>query len=50
MTFFETEIRVGLMTLIEVTFFLVLGMVLAAITLAIIATALITREVLLPGS
>ncbi|NLA32104.1 MAG: DUF116 domain-containing protein [Methanomicrobiales archaeon] len=56
MTFFETEIWVGLMTLIgEVTFFLVLGMVLAAITLAIIATASITRgkfylpRILIPG-
>ena len=56
MTFFETEIWVGLMTLIgEVTFFLVLGMMLAAITLAIIATASITRgkfylpRILIPG-
>ena len=56
MTFFETEIWVGLMTLIgEVTFFLVLGMVLAAIALAIIATASITRgkfylpRILIPG-
>ena len=56
MTFFETEIWVGLMTLIgEVTFFLILGMVLAAIVLAIIATASITRgkfylpRILIPG-
>jgi len=56
MTFFDTEIWVGSMTLIgEVTFFLVLGMVLAAIALAIIATASITRgkfylpRILIPG-
>ena len=56
MAFFETGIWVGLMTLIgEVTFFLILGMVLAAIALAIIATASITRgkfylpRILIPG-
>lgn len=56
MAFFETGIWVGLMTLIgEVTFFFILGMVLAAIALAIIATASITRgkfylpRILIPG-
>ncbi|NLM30698.1 MAG: DUF116 domain-containing protein [Methanomicrobiales archaeon] len=56
MTFFDTEIWVGLMTLIgEVTVFLILAMVLAAIALAIIATASITRgkfylpRILIPG-
>ena len=44
MTFFDSGAWVGLMTLIgEVTFFLILGMVLAAVALAIIATASITR-------
>ncbi|MDD3932756.1 DUF116 domain-containing protein [Methanoculleus sp. UBA303] len=56
MTFFDSGIWVGLMTLIgEVTFFLILGMLLAAVALAIIATASITRgkfylpRILIPG-
>jgi hypothetical protein len=56
MTFFDSGAWVGLMTLIgEVTFFLILGMVLAAVALAIIATASITRgkfylpRILIPG-
>lgn len=56
MVFFDSGVWVGLMTLIgEVTFFLILGMVLAAIALAIIATASITRgkfylpRILIPG-
>jgi hypothetical protein len=55
-TFFDSGIWVGLMTLIgEVTFFLILGMLLAAVALAIIATASITRgkfylpRILIPG-
>ncbi len=51
MMFFESDAWVALMTVIgEVTFFLILGMVLAAIALAIIATASITRgKFYLPG-
>lgn len=56
MMFFESETWISVMTIIgEVTFFLILGMVLAAIGLAIIATASITRgkfylpRILIPG-
>ena len=56
MTFFDSGVWVGFMTLIgEITFFLILGMVLAAVALAIIATASITRgkfylpRILIPG-
>ena len=56
MSFFVSDIWIQLMTIIgEVTFFLLLGMLLAAIALAIIATASITRgefylpRILVPG-
>ena len=56
MSLFDSGIWVGVMTLIgEITFFLILGMLLAAIALAIIAAASITRgkfylpRILIPG-
>jgi len=56
MSFFDSGIWIQLMTLIgEVTFFFILGMVLAAVALAIIAAASITRgkfylpRILIPG-
>jgi len=56
MTFFDSGIWVQLMTIIgEMTFFLILGMLLAAIALAIIAAASITNgkfylpRILIPG-
>ena len=56
MSLFDSGIWVGEMTLIgEITFFLILGMLLAAIALAIIAAASITRgkfylpRILIPG-
>ncbi len=56
MSILDSGAWVGLMTLIgEITFFLILGMVLAAVALAIIATASITRgkfylpRILIPG-
>ncbi len=56
MMFFESGIWIQLMTAIgEITFFLILGMLLAAIALAIIVTASITRgkfylpRILIPG-
>lgn len=56
MMFFESEIWIQLMTIIgEITFFLILGMLLAAVALAIIAAASITGgkfylpRILIPG-
>ena len=56
MGFFDSGIWIQLMTIVgEVTFFLILGMLIAAIALAIIATASITRgkfylpRILIPG-
>ena len=56
MTLFESNLWIQLMTTIgEITFFLILGMLLAAIALAIIVTASITRgksylpQILIPG-
>jgi len=56
MSLFDSEIWIQLMTIIgEVTFFLILGMLLAAVALAIIAAASITRgkfylpRILIPG-
>ncbi|WP_214041671.1 DUF116 domain-containing protein [Methanoculleus sp.] len=56
MSFFDSEIWIQLMTIIgEFTFFLILGMLLAAVALAIIAAASITRgkfylpRILIPG-
>jgi hypothetical protein len=56
MSFLDSDIWIQVMTLIgEVTFFLILGMLLAAIGLAIIAAASITRgkfylpQILIPG-
>lgn len=56
MSLFDSEIWIQLMTLIgEVTFFFILGMLLAAVCLAIIAAASITRgkfylpRILIPG-
>ena len=56
MSFLDSDIWIQVMTLIgEVTFFLILGMLLAAIALAIIAAASITRgkfylpQILIPG-